>query len=266
MKKLCYWIIALSFIPLTTCAYLKYSWETARKVVSYPPCAPLKITNGFFDMSLLEGSGFNVKLPIGAVTVFRSHDCKKITSYNIRYYWYQKKMSLDSIHHPKGGVRIEMLYRSSHVEKTNKELLIEKPWYFDPAIPHSDFPLEYYPRYGWDDPINPSKESQMIHGDSYSWGIKNSKFINESIRRKFLGGCGLPVPKNLSLSTPVLSGFNSNSSYICTGNVVVSKYGKAFRYTLRMTASNENLQQVLLEMDEIIPALTTELDTLIMEY
>lgn len=236
------------------------------------PCDPIVAEDNFYYLKAAD-SGVALKLP-HTVGFRRSRllGCDIAKTITGDYLWHEKKLvplSLYTTKVPKDAymaVRIYYKHSWASVDEMLESIPDEiSPWQLDPAIPHIKFPLEYYPRFYWDDPENPSKESLHRAKSTQVWGIRDTKYRAVGTGRPFFAYCSIPVLDPNDLNGHVKSDFSRSGDSKCRGRVSASRNGKVLYFMVDVWAYLGTNQAAIKDINLIYDAVVEELHSFIQE-
>lgn len=255
--------------------YLKIS--SLPKRIIYKPCEPLPVVDGFVTVNELE-SGITLKLPNFA-RFSRSRakglGCQNVRSFSVDYIWYEKKLIpayrynkrvRDGFHIKGQYFPVRIYFKRAWANNKNPLPFKNKDaWHYEPAIPHEKFPLVSYPRYYWDDPINPSKSSLKSAKSSHNWGIRDTKYKQVGTGKPFDSFCSIAPLDPSDPSSRVKGDFADYGDSKCRGGVSASKGNKGIYFMVDVWAYKIPEPTAVKEINLIYDALVEELQTFIKE-
>ncbi len=191
-------------------------------------CPAPQIVNGSMELKTTP-KALTLKLPantnIGS-SRFVDHGCDHFNLATMDYLWYQGRLipegqnrfKIPSDQHI--AVNIYLNGSGRALEEVSKEVQGKNSdWRFTPAIPHTAYPLEFYPRAFWDVPEHPPDTPPKDH----LWGVRGTR--NPVTGRPFTTACAIHAPDNAiaehSINAPFVKGGYNN----CRGYVSVVKNG-----------------------------------------
>ncbi len=266
------WLILLVIVLIT----VYFNISSIPKRIIYKPCEPLPVVDGFVTVNELK-SGITLKLPHFAdVRRSRAKDrgCQNAKDIFIEYIWYEQKLLpayrygervRDGLHIKGQYFHVRIYFgRAWANNKTPSPFKNKDPWHYEPAIPHEKFPLEYYPRYYWDDPFHPSKSSLKRALIDHRWGIRDTKYKQVGTGRSFDSFCSI-APLDLSEpSSRVKGDFAKYGDSKCRGGVSASKGDKGLYFMVDVWAYRIPEPTAVKEINLIYDALVEELQTFIL--
>lgn len=265
-------LITLGFLAGLAMSYFKISSLPKRPV--YKQCEPLPVTDGYVSVVEHE-TGINLKLPYYA-NIRRGEElgCHITRFFSIDYLWYENQLV------PAGeyNVRVKKgLHKKGHYlpvriyfwnawtgERPPRSNPI-KPWQLEPAIPHKKFPLEFYPRFYWDDPDSPSEKSLNSARLDQRWGIANTKYKQVGNGLPFRAFCSIPPLDKADPDSRVKNDFAHYGDSKCRGGISASQNGKGLFFTVDVWAYKKPTQKAVQDINLIYDALVEQIDTFIKE-
>ncbi|EGG99000.1 hypothetical protein imdm_1638 [gamma proteobacterium IMCC2047] len=240
-------------------------------------CEPLSIVDG--NKTVKTKEGVTLILPAFADVRRRSDQgqgCEYISSLYFDFLWYEGKLISEAINRfkvPEGKRKVVKLYYrgSGHVEearasfRNDPESADKKPWIFEGALPHKRFPLEYYPKFFWDDPKNPSEDALKRERLDSIWGIRNTKYKHVHSGFPFTAYCSIPPADKHNLSSRIESDFAKYGASMCRGSISVEKGGEYISAMIDVYAYLGSDQEGVKEINLIYDAAVEKLQSYIQE-
>ena len=193
------------------------------------PCPPLPVTDEHVTIQTRK-SEMKLRLP-EYVDLRRNSSldrgCQYLEAMFIDYLWHNGKLIPEAINRfkvsPKERMHVRVFVSDGYFFDSLSALPTKlQPWQIDPAIPHSKYPLEYYPRFYWDDPNTPTKRSRLDH----TWGIRDTRYRDPRDGTPFKASCNIPTPEKFDSRTVLDAPFSNFGDSKCRGWVIVVENGK----------------------------------------
>jgi hypothetical protein len=238
----------------------KYS-EQAKK------CQPLVNEKGFKSVKTIAGQ-VELKLPHFAdVRRDVERGCEYTKSITIDYLWHEGQLVPQyeyTFKVPKDEyMPVRIFYRDSWVISKKEHLNFKEPWNYEPALPHVKFPLEFYPRYHWDDPKTPSEKSIKAAELDQLWGIRNTQHKHVNSERPFHATCSIPPINTIDLNSRVEADFSKFGDSKCRGWVSAANHGKALYFMIDVWAYKGKDQLAIKAINHIYDATVEKLQSFI---
>lgn len=246
------------------------------RLIKYQPCEPLPIVGGYVTVNELE-SGIALKLPSFAHirrSPAKDRGCQNATSIYIDYLWYEQKLipAYKYDERVQKGLHVKGQYFPVRIyfktawgnNKTPLPFQSKNAWHYQPALYHEKFPLVFYPRYYWDDPVTPSKSSLKIASLDHKWGIRDTKYKQVGTGRPFVSFCSISALEPSDSNFRVKANFAVYGDSKCRGVVSASKGDKGLYFMVDVWAYKAPEPTAVKEINLIYDALVEELRTFIL--
>lgn len=232
-------------------------------------CPLPPVVDGFITIKT-EVGGMTLRLPWFADVGQRRDEQGVCKSHfvAIDYLWYQGTLISEAKHRfsvPQdqkmhvsiflsSGVYPKVNVLSEEVRKAQAE-----SWKMEPALPHKKFPLEFYPHYYWDNPVNPSDVALKRASLDHMWGIRDTKYKSIWNGRPFRAACTIPPADAANPDSRVESDFAVFGDSKCRGSVSASKNGKGLSVMIDVRRDG------VAEINHIYDAVAEQLQSFILE-
>ena len=232
-------------------------------------CPALPVVDGYVSVKTRVGD-MTLKLPAYADVRERPDEKGFCRAYfvAIDYLWFQGKLISEGKHRftvPQDQKMHVSIFLSSgvypNVNDFSEEVkkAEEESWKLEPALPHKKFPLEFYPRYYWDDPVNPSTVALKRASQDHMWGIRETRYKSIWNGRPFRAGCNIPSAEASNPDSRVESDFAVFGDSKCRGSVSASKNGKGLAVMIDVRRDGAA------EINHIYDAVAEQLQSFILE-
>lgn len=232
-------------------------------------CPALPVVDGHVAVKT-EIGGMTLNLPAYADVRQRRDEQGVCKSHFlvIEYLWYEGKLLSEAESRfkvPKGKyipVKIFLdngIYPDVGLLDQRERAAPNRAWKFEPALQHKKFPLELYPRFYWDDPVNPSVKSRKRASLDQIWGIRDTRFKDILNGRPFTANCNIPPADEANPDSRIESDFAAFGDSKCRGSVAVRKNGKALAVMIDVWRNGAP------EINHIYDAVAEQLQTFIPE-
>lgn len=240
------------------------------------PCDPLPVVDGHVFVKVKDGD-FTLRLPYYAnpnrsAYGDRAKECQYLKDFSIMYLWYQGKLIPEGTNRfkvPKTEYRPVTIYFLNDAGAglvKNLKKPPEKSWRFDGALKHKKFPLEFYPKFEWDDPVNPSPQALQSAKFDQTWGIVGTKYKSILTNQPFTAFCDIPPLTKANPDSRIESDFADVGDSKCRGGVIAERDGKYVGVMIDVWAYKGNpSHQAIREINQIYDAVVEELKTFIQE-
>ncbi len=265
LKIILYPLLALGILAAVVAAYISYNIWTKSQEVPPKPCEPLVVENGFVTIKT-EDSGITLRLPNYAdIRRYSDRGCDIADNFGINYLWHEGQLVPEGTYQskvPKNKYSpVRLFFRGSVADIQTLKEPIKKPWNFEPALPHKKYQLEFYPRYYWDDPINPSSQSLNRSRLDFMWGVRNTRYKQVGSNLPFLTTCGIPATDPSDSNSRIHGDIRSN----CRGWVNASEDGKALFFMIDVWAGHRDTYRGIDDINHIYDAAVEELKSFLQE-
>jgi hypothetical protein len=252
-------LIVIISVMLSACDSKKNVW---------PPCEPLTVVDGYKTVKVKEDN-FTLKLPDYTDVRRRSvgeWGCDYADNIFIDYLWYDGKLI------PWGENRFKVpvdqvvkllisLKFSGYVEEDRNRYhkaaeSDNDSWRFEDALAHKRYPLEYYPKLFWDDPVNPSETALKRARLDSVWGIRNTNYKDVITDRPFSAFCRIPPLDASDLNSRIESDFDGSGH--CRGRISGAKDGKYLHFLIDVSdlrghgRGHEGMTEINLIYDAVV--------------
>jgi hypothetical protein len=199
-----------------------------------------------------------------------SDNCQYLSSFYIDYLWYEGKLISERANRfnvPEGEYIKVVIYfnGSGQLSDGIKSKFLIEPWRMESALPHKKFPLEYYPKYYWDDPDTPSEASIKRASLDSRWGIRDTKYLNPLTSAPFTAFCSIPPLNASKPNSRIENDFAEYGDSKCRGSITAAKKNKFISVTIDVWAHLGNDQKGILQINHIYNAVVEELQSFIQE-
>ncbi len=258
-------IFTISLLTLVGCDLRSNVWT---------PCEPLPLVDGYRTIKLKK-TNITLKLP-GYVDLRRRYSeeedegCEYVKSMFITLLWHEGKLMpyRSNLFKTPEGQRVKVYYflagTGNQEDWLNRPSRL-KPWRFDSARPHTRFPLEYYPKFYWDDPVNPSEKSLKRARSTATWGIRHTRYKNNTSSGRFLASCPITVRDKTDLVSPISADVAKNGAAACQFGMNIEHQDDYIFGLLRVYANLGSNQQGIMQINQIVDAMIEELYSYIEE-
>jgi len=214
----------LFFVSMVSGCGKKNHWEA---------CPPLPVIDGYVTTKTQQG-GLTLKLP-DYVDVRRDsrpdRGCQYVQQFYVDYLWYEGKLLPEAEYRFKvpqdNRIKLRIYFDGGAFAKVGDMYKDDKqPWNFEPALPHKLYPLEFYPRYYWDDPVHPSPGALKRAALDHIWGVRDTKYKKVTDARPFTAACSIPSVDESRPDSRIEAEFAVFGDSKCRGGVSASKNGK----------------------------------------
>lgn len=264
-------VLILCILVLGMIAWFKYGFKGR---VEQPPCAPLPVVDGYVTTKTQQG-GITLKLPTYANPMTQSGEdrgCQYVQSFAIDYLWYEGKLIPEGINRFKvpldKRLPVTVYFWGNAYARIEEVPKRDKSWNYEGAIPHKFFPLEYYPKYYWDDPVHPSEKALKRARLDQRWGIRDTKYKDVSENGRFQATCSLPYPDPAKPNAGADADFGYFGDSKCRGWILANKNGKTLSATIDVWAyrsDDKKNQTAIRDINHIYDAAVEQLQSFIQE-
>jgi len=220
-------------------------------------------------------SGMLLNLPAFA-NITRNNDrgCENAQSFSLSYIWYENQLIPAYLYDQrvKGGVHekghylpVEIYFRGAWIGGMDPITRQKEEWRYQPAIPHEKYPLEFYPRFYWDDPENPSKKSLHRAALDQLWGVRKTKYRHVGTNRAFTAVCSIPPLDPAEPNSRVKAEFAQFGDSKCRGWISTEKNSNGLFFMVDVWAYKKPEFQAIKDINLIYDALVEETKTFIKE-
>jgi hypothetical protein len=237
-------------------------------------CERLPAINGRVDV-IDADTGMLLSLPAFAnIDRYRERGCENAQSFSISYLWYENQLIpayrydervKQGLHEKGHHLSVRIYFKGAWTGGRDLITRGREAWRYQPAIPHVKYPLEFYPRYYWDDPDNPSKKSLRRASLDQVWGIRNTKYRHVGTGRAFNAFCSIPPLDPTEPDSRVKAEFAHYGDSKCRGGVSADKNGNGFYFMVDVWAYHNPRFQAIKDINLIYDALVEEIQTFIKE-
>lgn len=193
-------------------------------------------------------------------------ECQYLRAFSIDYLWYQGKLIPEWSNQfkvPKDEYRPVRIYFSAAGLVKNITAEPDEAWRYEGALKHKKFPLEYYPKFEWDNAEN--KPPKVLQ--SSVWGILDTKYKSLIYHHPFTASCSISQLNPADSFSRIEADFAVFGDSKCRGTIVAEKDGKYIGVMIDVWAyrGGEPTQQSIREINKIYDAAVEDLQTFIQE-
>ncbi len=243
------------------------------------PCDPLPVVDGYREIKL-EDSNVTLRLPEYAdlrrePSEEEGEGCEYARNIFVTYLWYEGKLIPEGSNRfkvPDGEqVKVSLIFGLSgdkeFVEKSmQRDPRSNNNWRYDSPLAHKRFPLEYYPKYYWDDPVNPSNDSLKRARRDSIWGVIKTRYKNALTDRYFFAICPIPPSDKADPNSRIESDLANYPASTCQVGMLIATNDKYISVSMRVWAYlGGNNQKGILELNHISDAMVEEVRSFIKE-
>ncbi|WP_448568662.1 hypothetical protein [Thalassotalea ganghwensis] len=260
------------YVVLIVGLILSFNYNNLNQRQSVTACNRLPVVDGRVEV-IEPKTGMSLHIPSFAhVTRYANRGCENAQSFGLSYLWYEGMLIPEYTYdervkkgiHKKGHyLPVKIYFRGASEGKVTQSRFSKAQWHYQPAIPHKNYPLEYYPRYYWDDPENPSEKSLKRASLDHIWGVRDTKYQPVNTSTSYTVSCNIAALDPLQPNSRVQGEFIPYGDAKCRGVVSSGKNGKQLYFMVDVWANTNPKFQAIKEINLVYDALVEEIKTFI---